>query len=459
MIDLSFLVGRPVAVLGLGRSGLAAATALVASGVEVWAWDDAATARSAAAAAGVPLVDLGERDLGTASALVLSPGIPHRHPSPHPLVERARNVGCEVMCDIELLGRACPHAHYVGVTGTNGKSTTTALIGHLLTEAGKSCEIGGNIGVPALALRPLDAGGIYVLEVSSYQLELMPSLVFAVAVLLNISADHLGRHGGMDGYVAAKRRIFRGQGAEATAVVGLDDQPSRAIFHGLAEAGGPRRIGVSGHHPVDDGVFAAGGVLYDAIGGGRPRPVLALGEASALRGEHNGQNAAAAYAAASAVSVEGNVAATVMRSFRGLAHRLELISVVDGIAYVNDSKATNPDAAARALACYESVYWIAGGRPKEGGLAALDPYLDRIRHAFLIGEAAPAFAAELAGKVPLTRCGTLENAVREATARAAANGAAKPTVLLSPACASFDQFRDFEDRGDTFRALVRGLGQ
>jgi UDP-N-acetylmuramoylalanine--D-glutamate ligase len=459
MIDLSFLADRPVAVLGLGRSGIATARALSASGVEVWAWDDAGAARETAVASDMPVFDLSERDLGQASMLVLSPGIPYSHPSPHPVVVRAENSGCEVVCDIELLGRACPEARYIGITGTNGKSTTTALIGHLLAAAGKTCEVGGNIGVPALALPALGADGSYVLEVSSYQLELMRSLVFDIAVLLNISADHLGRHGGMQGYIAAKRRIFRGQGAADTAVVGLDDQASREVFRSLSTSGTARSIGISGYGSVADGVFAVEGDLYDAMGGGQPQRIVALGEALALPGHHNAQNAAAAYAVARTAGVSGTSAASAMRTFPGLAHRQELVAVVDGIAYVNDSKATNADAAARALACYESVYWIAGGRPKESGLAALDPYLERVRHAFLIGEAAPAFAEELAGKVPLTRCGTLQNAVREATGRAAANGTAKATVLLSPACASFDQFRDFEERGETFRALVRALGR
>ncbi len=463
MIDLSILPDRPVAVLGLGRSGLAAARALLSAGRPMLAWDDVAAQRTAAAAAGIPLTDLAARDLSDVAMLVLSPGIPLDHPRPHPLVTRARAAGCAIVGDVELLLRACPAADVVGITGTNGKSTTTALLGHILATAKVASAVGGNIGVPALALPPLATGGVYVLELSSYQLGLTPSLRCRVAVLLNISPDHLDRHGGIDGYVAAKRRIFAGQGADATAIVGADDATCRAIAAALhgdhgGPKSGPRVIPISGETVVPGGVYAHGGTLFDATAGGEPRPVLTLAEAPALPGAHNAQNAAAAWAAARALGVDAATVAAAMRSFPGLAHRQELIATIDGVAYVNDSKATNPDAAARALACYDAIYWIAGGRAKAGGLAAVRPYLDRIRHAYLIGEAAPDFAGELASAVPVAISETLERAVAQAHAQAHRNGARAPVVLLSPACASFDQFRDFEARGDAFRALVEALG-
>ena len=458
MIDLGLLPVRPVAVLGLGRSGLAAARALTAAGRPVLAWDDVEAQRSAAAAAGIPLTDIALRDLSDVGMLVLSPGIPLDHPKPHPVVTRARAARCEIVGDVELLLRACPAATVIGITGTNGKSTTTALLGHILAAAGVPSAVGGNIGVPALALAPLDAGGVYVLELSSYQLDLTPSLGCKVAVLLNISPDHLERHGGMDGYVAAKRRIFTGQGPDATAIVGADDAACQAIADALGhQSSGPRVIPVSGETAIAGGVFARDGVLFDATASGDPRPVLRLAEAPALPGVHNAQNAAAAWAAARALGLAPATVAAAIRSFPGLAHRQELITTIDGVAYVNDSKATNPDAAARALACYDAIYWIAGGRAKAGGLAAVRPYLDRVRHVYLIGEAAPAFAGELASAVPVAISETLDRAVAAAHTQAYRNGARAPVVLLSPACASFDQFRDFEARGDAFRALVQEL--
>ena len=461
MIDLGFLPDNPVAVLGLGRSGRAAARAVMAAGRPLLAWDDTQAARVAAAEEdGIPLFDLASAELSGVRTLVLSPGIPLHFPVPHPVVERARAAGCEIIGDLELLVRARPDAEFVGITGTNGKSTTTALIGHVLQSTGRRCAIGGNIGVPALDLPELAAGEPYVLEISSYQLELTPSLACSVAVLLNVSPDHLERHGGMAGYVSAKCRIFVGQKLGDVAIVGADDTISRAIADELKNRTAEGRvIPVSGRDAVVGGVFAVGTTLYDAMEQGAPRAILDLDAAKALPGVHNAQNAAAAYAAVRALGVESVAAAAAITDFPGLAHRQEFIAEIDGIAWVNDSKATNPDAAARALACYDSIYWIAGGRSKMGGLGEVTAWLDRIRHAFVIGEAADALADELEPDVPVTRSGTLEQAVAAARERAHSNGAARPVVLLSPACASFDQFENFEARGDAFRKLVEALEQ
>ena len=459
MIQLPSISQRPVAVLGLGRSGLAVARALLASGNRCWAWDDAPEARAAAQADGIALTDLTRCEMSETDILVLSPGIPHSYPAPHPVVERARAAGCEVIGDGELLARTRLDAGYVGITGTNGKSTTTALVGHILKAAGLDCEVGGNLGVPVLELRPLGADGIYVLEMSSYQLELVHSLIFRVAVLLNISSDHLDRHGGIEGYVAAKRMIFRGQQTDATAVVGVDDGTCREIFTALAAQGGPKAIPVSGCRRVAGGVFALAEKLYDDTDGDGTEPVLDLTGARALPGEHNAQNAAAAYATARALGVDPATVCDAIRTFPGLAHRQEVVGVVNGVTYVNDSKATNPEAAARALACYETIYWIAGGRPKQGPLTVLEPYLDRVRHAFLIGEATEVFALALDSRVAVTRAGALDEAVAAARGAAERDGAAGAVVLLSPACASFDQFKNFEARGDTFRRLVEALGR
>jgi UDP-N-acetylmuramoylalanine--D-glutamate ligase len=455
MIEVNQFRNQTVAVLGLARSGLAAAAALKSGGAKVVAWDDAPSRRAEAMRAGFDIVDLAA-DLVDAKALVLSPGIPHTFPKPHPAAARAKAIGVPIIGDIELLALARKAARFAAITGTNGKSTTTALIGHILAGSGRQVAVGGNLGVPALQLEALGADGIYVLELSSYQLELTHSLVVDVAVLLNVTPDHLDRHGGMDGYVAAKRRLFRGQTAQHTAVVGVDDDICRGIFAALADAGRQRVVPISGHRIVERGVYVANGTLIDDLDGAK-RPVLAMVEALRLPGVHNSQNAAAAYAATRAFGCESGAIVQAIKTFPGLAHRQELIATIDGIRYVNDSKATNADAAEKALVCYDDVYWIAGGRPKEDGIDALAPLFPRIRRAFLIGEAAERFAHTLDGRVAYEVSGTLDAAVAAAR-RAALNDRQRgAVVLLSPACASFDQFRDFEDRGEHFRRLVEQL--
>ncbi len=458
-LDLSAFSGMPIAVLGLAKSGLSAARALHDCGADVRAWDDDPARRAAAQGDGMALVDLAAADLQGVSTLLLSPGIPHTHPQPHPAVTRARAAGCEIVCDIELLTRTERDAVYIGVTGTNGKSTTTALIGHLLSQLGKRAVIGGNIGAPALSLAPVGGGGIYVLELSSYQLELLPSATFDVAILLNISPDHLDRHGGMAGYIAAKRRIFAGQTAQHTAIVALDDEASRAIYDELA-AQGHSAVAVSVEQPVAGGVYVTDGWLIDDRAADTRR-ILDLNLVDTLPGPHNAQNAAVAYTAVSVItagdgSIDDAGIAAAIATFPGLAHRQELVAVVDGCRFINDSKATNADATARALACNDEIIWIAGGRAKAGGIEPLAPFFSRIRHAFLIGEAANDFATTLEGRVPYTRSGDLAAAVAGA-AELARSEPQSEVVLLSPACASFDQFSDFEARGEAFRAAVLRL--
>jgi UDP-N-acetylmuramoylalanine--D-glutamate ligase len=458
MISVDSFTGKRVAVLGLARSGRAAAEALAAGGATVLAWDDNPKVREAVAGE-LSLYDVTGADWRQIPALVLSPGIPHSFPAPHPEVVRARAAGTEIIGDIELLGRARPETRYVGITGTNGKSTTTALIGHILASAGRPVEIGGNLGTAALSLAPLGPEGTYVLEASSFQLELISSLAFDVAVLLNITPDHLDRHGDMDGYIAAKRRIFAHQGAGATAIVGIDDPICRDLCEEL-QPGPARVVPISVGKTVPGGVYVDQGRLVDATG---PRPVrvLDLAEAERLPGAHNWQNAAAAYAAARAVGVPTEEAANAIRSFPGLAHRQELVATIDGVRFINDSKATNADATEKALLCYEAIYWIAGGLPKAGGITALAPYFGRVRHAYLIGTATEEFAATLGSSVPFTRCGDLATAVAAAAEAACRDGAqgtvVEAIVLLSPACASYDQFAHFEARGDAFRGMVATL--
>ena len=456
MIDLGFFGGLPVAVLGLGTSGLSAARTLRDSGAEVWAWDDNEDRRAVAREQDIPLVDLYTCNWRELTSLILSPGIPHTHPEPHPVARLAKEHGCEIVGDIELLARAQRNTSYLGVTGTNGKSTTTALIDHILKLSGRRVAAGGNLGIPALDLEPLDTGGFYVLEMSSYQLEITVSITFDVGVLLNVSADHIERHGGLDGYVAAKRMIFRRQTKPRSAVIGIDDEISRKIFEQLKAADEQVVFPISGETRAPGGVYVRNGVLHDDTEG-RAVPAIDLREVPTLPGVHNWQNAAAAYAACKAIGVEAPVIAACLRSFPGLPHRQELIEIIDGVTWINDSKATNVDAAAKALACYGTVYWIAGGQAKEGGLAGLEPHFRRIAHAFLIGEAAEAFAETLGGKVPATDSGTLAAAVGQAQELARREGREGAVVLLSPACASFDQFANFEARGEAFRALVEAL--
>ena len=454
MIPIQDMTDRKVAVMGLGRSGLRTAQALVQAGATVCAWDDDAGSRSAAEAEGLPLANFSEDGWDDITALVLSPGIPHTHPAPHPAATAARARGVEIIGDIELLKRSAPDARYIAITGTNGKSTTTALIGHILRTAGTPVQTGGNLGRPALDLDLLGGDGHYVLELSSFQLELTPSGGFDIAVLLNITPDHLERHGGMEGYIAAKRMIF--EECSGTAIVGVDDPECTAICAGLRDRGAADVIPVSGTTPVAGGVYVSDGVLIDDTGGDRTA-VANIGAIATLPGDHNAQNAAAAYAASRAAGVTPDSIVAGLQSYPGLAHRQQLVARIDGVAYVNDSKATNPEAASRALSCYADIYWIAGGRAKEGGLDSLTPFLARIRHAFLIGEAAEPFAERLGRDVDTVQSGTLQIATRDAHASAQREKPQDAVVLLSPACASYDQFPNFEERGREFERVVRGL--
>ncbi|MCX8230477.1 MAG: UDP-N-acetylmuramoyl-L-alanine--D-glutamate ligase [Alphaproteobacteria bacterium] len=457
-LDLSYLKGQDFAVLGLGVSGMSAAAALQGAGVHVRLWDDSVERRESAAARGLDPVDLNDADFAAIDALVLSPGIPHGYPHSHPIIDRARDAGCEILCDLELLTRAETNARYVGVTGTNGKSTTTKLIGHVLSQLGIANAIGGNIGAPGLSLPAMGKTGVYVLELSSYQLELLPLAVFDIAVLMNITPDHLDRHGGMHGYMTAKRRIFDGQISKNTAIVGIDDGLSKSIFDDLRTASDATIVSVSTRETCAGGIYLSNGWLIDDREDAAV-PILELASLETLPGLHNAQNVAAAYAASSvimdsALQADRDAIVAAIRSFPGLAHRQELVGYLKSVRFVNDSKATNAEAASHALAAYDNIIWIAGGIAKDGGIASLDALFNRVDHAFLIGEAADEFAGTLKGRVSTDISGDLETAVADAT-RLAGNGPA--TVLLSPACASFDQFPSFEARGDAFKAAVHAF--
>jgi UDP-N-acetylmuramoylalanine--D-glutamate ligase len=448
--------GDKVVVVGLGKSGLSAAAALKAGGADVRVWDDQAAVREAAAQRGYALLEDDRRALDGVRIVVWSPGVPHTWPQPHPLAVQARTAGIPLICDVDLLLQAQPDADMIAITGTNGKSTTTALTAHLFRHAGRRTAVGGNLGIPALELEPLGLGGTYVLELSSYQLELVPHLACETALLLNITPDHLDRHGGMDGYIAAKKRIFENQRHPRAAVVGIDDDASRAIYDQLHRDGIHRAIPISSVQQVAGGVYIADGWLVDATNGS-PQRIVDLRQVTRLPGAHNWQNAAAAAAIARMHGISGADIASGLKTFAGLPHRQELVAVIDGVSFVNDSKATNADAAEKALRCYDNIYWIAGGRAKAGGIVSLKPLFPRIRHAFLIGEAADDFADTLEGQVPFALYEDLESAIEEAGEMALAEKRPGATVLLSPACASFDMFKSFEERGDVFRTEVNAL--
>jgi len=450
MSDFRPFSGERIAVVGLGKAGLPAALRLAEWGAEVTCWDDRPEARAAAEAAGLTLGDPAAGGFRW-DALLLSPGIPHLLPQPHPAAEAARAAGRPVLCDVEYLFRAVraagSAARFLGVTGTNGKSTTTALIHHLLQSAGMTAEAGGNLGPAALSLNILGEKGVYALEMSSYMLERIDQIRFNQGVMLNLSPDHLDRHGDMAGYAAAKARVFARQQPADLGVLGMDDAWSR----GMRGAIPGRCVPVSGRAPQPGGIWAEGRLLRDDTG-----PILDLAEAPTLPGSHNAQNAAAAAACALDLGLSRAQVAEGLRSYPGLPHRQELVGEIAGIRFVNDSKATNADSAARALASYERVVWIAGGMAKEGGIESLAPLFPRIARAFLIGRDAPMLAATLAAHgVPHVMAGRLEEAVAGA-AEAALAGAA-PVVLLSPACASWDQFTGFDARGDRFRQLVHDI--
>ena len=456
MIASHAFAGKAVAVFGLARSGISAVRALRAGDAEVFAWDDKEPLREAARAAGAAATPFADWPWDRLAAVILSPGVPLTHPRPHEVATRAKQHGIEVIGDIELFGREKLGAPAIAITGTNGKSTTTALIGHILKHAGFDAQVGGNIGNAALELSPPGAKTVYVLEISSYQIDLAPGFCPDVSVLSNITPDHIDRHGSLENYAAVKARLLKQTRKEGLNVVGVDDSHCAAIFTRLTSNGGAPCVAVSVGKVLGRGVFVLDGVLYDAQNEHAAR-VMDLATAPHLPGAHNWQNAALAYAAAKPTVKDPRVIAEAIRSFPGLAHRIEDVGRIGKVRFINDSKATNADAAERALVCFDDIYWIAGGRPKAGGIIRLEPHFSRIRKAYLIGEAAEDFAATLAGKVDAEFCGTLEAAVSAAASDAAQSDASAPVVLLSPACASFDQFKDFEQRGEVFRQLVARL--
>lgn len=456
MIPVTTFRGRQVALFGLGGSGLATAQALVGGGAEVTAWDDNPDSVGKAAAAGVGTGDLHQADWSAFAAFVLSPGVPLTHPKPHWTVDLAHAAGVEVIGDVELFVReratSAPDCPFIAITGTNGKSTTTALIAHILKSSGRDTQLGGNIGTAVLTLDPPAADRFYVVECSSYQIDLAPSINPSAGILLNLTPDHLDRHGSMEHYAEIKERLIAGSD---TAIVGVDDVYTEAIAD-RAALSGRHVIRIARHRPLGEGFYADGTRIMRAEGG--LATVFAdLDGIATLRGNHNAQNAAAAIAACLAVGVSESEIRDGLASFPGLKHRMQPVGRKGDVVFVNDSKATNADAAAPALSSYDRIYWIAGGLPKEGGITTLAPFFPKIAKAYLIGEAAPAFAATLGDAVPFEISGTLEQAVAHAAADAARDKSGPLAVMLSPACASFDQYKNFEVRGDAFVSHVAAI--
>jgi UDP-N-acetylmuramoylalanine--D-glutamate ligase len=459
MIPVTSFAGKTVAVFGLGGSGLASCHALRAGGAEVVAGDDGADRLAEAAKAGFITADLRTVDWSRFAALILTPGAPLTHPAPHWSVVMARQAGVEVIGDIELFCRErqrhAPDAPFVAITGTNGKSTTTALIAHLMQVAGYDTQMGGNIGTAILSLEPPRKGRVHVIEMSSYQIDLTPSLDPSVGILINISEDHIDRHGTLEHYAGVKERLVASVQDGGTAIIGVDDIWCRAAADRIEQAG-KRVVRISVKNPVPDGIYVDRETIWRASGAARSE-VAKIGGIGSLRGLHNAQNAACASACAHALGVTNDVLQKGLRSFPGLAHRMEQVGRRDHVLFVNDSKGTNADAAAHALSSFTDIFWIAGGKPKAGGITSLTEYFPRIRKAYLIGEAAPEFAGTLGSGVPHEISQTLDVAVEHAARDAMASGLKEAVVLLSPACASFDQYRNFEIRGAKFRDLVQAL--
>lgn len=444
------------AIFGLGRSGLAAVAALKAAGNQVVAWDDAEAPRQAAADMGADIRDL-TQDFGAAERLIVSPGVPLTHPAPHQVILVAQAAGAEILGDMDLFADALAHGGLrdsvtlIGITGTNGKSTTTALVSHMLSCAGHNTHQGGNIGTPVLDL-PLEAGATYVLELSSYQLDLNRRFAVDIGVWLNLTPDHLERHGDMAGYAAAKANLFADGKSQKARIIGIDDDYGRALADKLSKQASPLiTIGAQNADVI---------YLANAIEITQPKKdIMSLADCAALPGAHNAQNAAAAFAVGQVLGVPTARIIDAFICFGGMAHRLQVIAEHAAVTFVNDSKATNMEATRHALAAYNNIYWIAGGRAKTDasghlGLDMLSPYFGNIRGAYLIGEAANLFAENLADRLPTTLCGTVDRAVTDAAFQAKSDHFDTSIVLLSPACASFDQYLDFEARGDAFCAAV-----
>lgn len=454
MIISNAFQGKTFYVVGWGRTGLSAAQSLKNSGARVFAWDDNATSQKNAQAQGFEVVAPQDINWSELSALVLSPGIPHIFPKPHLSANLALENYVPILCDVDLLAQALPEVEKVGITGTNGKSTTTALMSHLLKGAGLLVQMGGNIGVPVLDLED-HPGATYVLELSSYQLERTPHLALDTAVLLNITPDHIDRHGDLVGYINSKKLIFQAQGSAQDVVIGVDTQESAEIFKGLSQDAAKRVVPISTLRSLEKGIYVQDGFLVDGYFEDHTQ-IYDLRQHPYLKGQHNWENILAAYGV---LKLKGlTFDESVLEAFQGLVHRQELCGIQDNVHFINDSKATNIESTLRALAAYEHIYLILGGQPKESLLQGIETYASHIQKCYLIGEAQDQFSKSLdVAEIPFIKCGDLKTATQKAYEDASQAGGGRHVVMLSPACASFDQFKDFEDRGNQFKMHVEDI--
>ena len=457
-------------ILGLGRTGMSTARFLVSRNIPFYVWDDNLAQRENAQAEKFSLKNPLDSDFSweKITGIIVSPGIPHDHPAPHPVIQAAKmweqehQTPLEIMSDLELYIRMYPTHRYIAVTGTNGKSTTTALLGHLLTWAQIPTAIGANFGIPVFDLPELNAEGIYVFEVSSYQLETTPSLAPLVGVLLNITPDHLERHGGWEGYKTAKEKIFVSHHkTPPIAIIGVDTEPTEEIFERLKKQPRQKILTVSMKEEGGD-IYKKGEELWIKEGK-ENRHIFDLKDLLTLKGVHNAQNVAVAFAALKSIGVAEKTIVEGLKTFPGLVHRQEDIGTFSGVTFINDSKGTNVAATAKALEVYDDIYWILGGQAKEDDLLDLKMYFPKVRRVFLIGASETAFAEKLESFVWYEKCNTLETATSEAFKWAQKdleeNPSWGPHVLLSPACASWDQFKSFEERGEKFKDYVQYLKQ
>ncbi len=389
--------------------------------------------------------------------LVLAPGISLKYPEPHKIVLKAQQNNCEVICDLELFYLFNPEENYLGITGTNGKSTTTALTYHIFKENNLNSAMGGNIGVPCFSMPKLSKNATYIFETSSYQLDLIHKTRFHIASLLNITPDHLDRHLNMEGYIAAKKRIFKNQKAGDFAVIGIDNENSKRVYEDLKNDPNfsSQIVPISTKIILKDGVSILNNIIYNNIH--NQTSEIALGDLPFLQGEHNAQNIAVSFANAFLSKIDEQKILNAIQSFKGLKHRMQIVGKIGDIIFINDSKATNAESTENALKSFDNIYWILGGKPKAGGIEILKPYFSKIKYAFLIGDATEEFAKTLDNKVQYFKCGNLENAFKMAYEKAGSNENGKKNILLSPSCASFDQWKNFEERGDYFCKLVSNL--
>ncbi|MET3559812.1 UDP-N-acetylmuramoylalanine--D-glutamate ligase [Bartonella japonica] len=463
MISVACYKGQKVALFGLGQSGLATAQALMSGGAEVIAWDDNPLAVQEAVRRNIPTRDLRHEDWSEFVALILTPGVPLIYPKPHWTVDKACQADIEIIGDIELFVRERNHflqSHgfcdrdvpFVAITGTNGKSTTTALLTHLLEEIGYDVQMGGNIGTAILMLKPFVKKRIYVIECSSFQIDLTPSLQPTVGILLNLTADHIDRHGSFSRYVQTKKRLVS---QAFCAFISVDDAACQALYQQLVDEG-CHVIASSKEHFIENGFYAEGTKLF-SVSQGQRHMLADLASTVALRGSHNAQNTLMALAALQALKVTDPHIEKHLASYKGLPHRMQQVRKMGSVLFINDSKATNADASAPALSTFHDIFWIVGGQAKEGGIEALRGFFHKVRKAYLIGEAAEEFAGVIGSSFPFSLSLTLENAVHEAAADAMCCKAKEVVVLFSPACASYDQFKNYEMRGDAFVSFVRQL--